>query len=243
MTTILVRSAAACRSTGRSCAPSPPACPCVSARKCCRSDFSRHGSVPSCPITPFSATAATSTICISRAPPRVPRERCKRLAAQAADGPVVHHLGAERLVESDRRRIPVEHRPFEARLALLDAALRQLRHQRLADAAAAECRPHEQILEIDAVPAAERREIEKPDREARRLAVPFGDVAEQPRLRCRTARRRSSLRRRIDLVPTVSRIRRARAPDAKISAASAGRAARMAMLTPPPAALMCGCGS
>ena len=68
-------------------------------------------------------------------------------------------------------------------IALLDAAPRQMRHQRLADAAAAECRPHEEVFEIDAVTAAEGREVEKPDREAGRLAVPFGDVAEQPRLR------------------------------------------------------------
>jgi hypothetical protein len=38
-------------------------------------------------------------------------------------------------------------------------------------------RPHIQIFEIDAVAAAERREIHKPHREADRLAVPLGDCA------------------------------------------------------------------
>ena len=37
--------------------------PIVSARKCCMSDFSRHGITPPRPITPFSATAAMMTIC------------------------------------------------------------------------------------------------------------------------------------------------------------------------------------
>ena len=41
------------------------------------SDFSRHGIVPPRPITPFSATAAMSTICIS-APLREPRQRVAR---------------------------------------------------------------------------------------------------------------------------------------------------------------------
>src|SRR5665647_513796 len=36
----------------------------VSLRKCCRSDFSRHGSWPSRPMTLFSPMAATSTIFI-----------------------------------------------------------------------------------------------------------------------------------------------------------------------------------
>src|SRR6185312_11901169 len=70
---------------------------------------------------------------------------------------------------------------------------------RLADAATAEFRPHEDVLEIDSVTAAEGREVEKPDREAGRLAVPFGQVAIESRLR-RKQRRGDLLRRGIDLV-------------------------------------------
>ena len=48
---------------------------------------------------------------------------------------------------------------------------------------AAEGRADEEILEIDAVPAAKGREAVEPEREARWLALPFGDVAEDARVR------------------------------------------------------------
>ena len=57
-----------------------------------------------------------------------------------------------------------------------------MRQQRLADALAAQRRADEQIFQIDAGAAAEGRKIDEPDREAGRLAVPFGDLAEQPRI-------------------------------------------------------------
>src|SRR3569623_1127036 len=75
-----------------------------------------------------------------------------------------------------------------------------MQNQRLAYAAAAEVRPHEHVLEIDAVPAAKRREIEKPDGETRRLSVPFGEIAIEPRLG-REQRLRYCVRRRVDFVP------------------------------------------
>ncbi len=57
-----------------------------------------------------------------------------------------------------------------------------MRQQRLADALAAMRRANEQVFQVDAGPAAEGREIEEPDREAGRLALPFRDLAEQPRI-------------------------------------------------------------
>jgi hypothetical protein len=44
-------------------------------------------------------------------------------------------------------------------------------------------RMHEQILQPDAVPAAEGGVGVEPDRKTRRLALPFGDVAEDARVR------------------------------------------------------------
>ena len=92
------------------------------------------------------------------------------------------YVGAERAIESDRRLIPVEHRPFEAGPALRDAALREMDEQRTADAAAAKGGPDVQVLEIDAVAAAERGEIREPHRKPGRCGVPFGDVAENARV-------------------------------------------------------------
>src|SRR6185503_17799691 len=101
-------------------------------------------------------------------PSSLPRKLGQRRTAHAADLPLTFDLGADRLIEGDRRRVPVEHRPLEARIAVVDAGARKMPHQGLADAAAAEVRLDEDVLEIDAVPAAEGREIEKPDGEAGR---------------------------------------------------------------------------
>ena len=54
--------------------------------------------------------------------------------------------------------------------------------QRLADALAALRRADEQVFQIDAGAPAEGRKIGEPDREAGGLAVPLGDLAEQPRM-------------------------------------------------------------
>ena len=94
----------------RSCGPSPPACPMVSARKCRRSDLSRHG------------RRRRGRSRRSRRPPR--SARCHHRACRArpvSASPLTRQMvqssmqhGAERLVESDRRRVPVEHRPLRS---------------------------------------------------------------------------------------------------------------------------------
>src|SRR6185437_23481 len=158
----------------------------VSARKCARSDFSRQGNWPARPMTPFSPTAATSTIFIIRLRAatsmcrfRLVGETLQGLPTQTTNSPLVHNLRADRCVECNGWRIPVEHGPFEACVTALDAMLRQPRKQRFADAAAAKRRPHEHVFQIEAVPPAESGKNQEPDCESHRHPVPFRDVAKR----------------------------------------------------------------
>src|SRR5688572_29973785 len=54
--------------------------------------------------------------------------------------------------------------------------------QRLADSLAAMLGLHEDVFQIDAVAAAKRREVQEPQRETDRSAVPFGKIAKDARL-------------------------------------------------------------
>lgn len=58
------------------------------------------------------------------------------------------HFGAQRLVKLDRRRVPVEHRPFIAPAAAFDGDLRDPRDELLAEALAAERGGDVQVFEI-----------------------------------------------------------------------------------------------
>src|SRR5689334_8173086 len=60
--------------------------------------------------------------------------------------------------------------------------LREMNHQRLADARAAMGRTQEQGLEKDAATAAKGGNVEKPDSKTNRLALPFRELAEQNRV-------------------------------------------------------------
>ena len=106
-----------------------------------------------------------------------------------------HRHRAERAVEPKRRLVPVEHPPFEPREALGPAAPGELPQQRLADPWRAEGRADEQVLEVDAVAAAEGREVVEPQRESGRLAVPFSAMSAKTRGFCpnRAAARASSV--------------------------------------------------
>ena len=106
--------------------------------------------------------------------------RVSALACQAIARPAARRRRAERAIEADRRLVPVEHRPVEAAQSLGNAALREAEQERLADARAAMLGRDEEILQIDAVAAAEGRIAVEPDRVADRLAVDLGDVAEGP---------------------------------------------------------------
>src|SRR4051794_22885968 len=58
----------------------------------------------------------------------------------------------------------------------------KMRQERLADALAAQRRKDKQIFQIDTGPAAEGREVDEPGCKAGRIAIPFGDLAEQSRI-------------------------------------------------------------
>ena len=71
------------------------------------------------------------------------------LADQAKRNPILERHRAETFVELDRRRVPVEHRPFEASASALLRQAGEMCEQRLADSAAAHLRIDEKIFEID----------------------------------------------------------------------------------------------
>src|SRR5499427_3714357 len=98
-------------------------------------------------------------------------ELAEGVAGDAEDRPRIHRLGAEFLVEADRRLVPVEHRPLEAAAAALDGESGQMHEQCLAVAAPAELRHDEEILEVQARPGEERRVVVEEEREARRLVA------------------------------------------------------------------------
>src|SRR5512139_2939422 len=74
---------------------------------------------------------------------------CQRGTIEAHHGPVVHRPRTKRLVEADRRFVPVEHRPFEPRAATLDCQCGEVGEQRLAKSAAARRGAHEEVLKVD----------------------------------------------------------------------------------------------
>ena len=92
-------------------------------------------------------------------------------AGQAADSPVIEHGGPHPPVETDGRRVPVEHRPFETAAVPLDRHARHRRQQQPADAAAPRDRHHEEVFEVDPALREKRRVVVEEEREADRLLV------------------------------------------------------------------------
>src|SRR5687768_433883 len=126
--------------------------------------------------------------------PRHGREPLQRRAGEAGQQPLAQHHRPERLVEADRRLVPVEHAPLEAPAAALDDQCREAREQRLADAAAAMRGLHEHVLEIQAGLAEEGRERGEEEREAHRAPPDLGD--QRLARGTRTEERRLERRRR-----------------------------------------------
>jgi hypothetical protein len=91
------------------------------------------------------------------------------------DDPLLHLPRAQRLVELQRRLVPVEHGPFQPAAAAIARDARQRPQQRTPDAVTAQGGAHEQILEIQPGPADKRREVEEVQRESGGLTVPLGD--------------------------------------------------------------------
>jgi EAL domain-containing protein (putative c-di-GMP-specific phosphodiesterase class I) len=96
-------------------------------------------------------------------------ERRQRVSGHPEQAPLVHALGAEAFVKTDRRLVPVEHQPLEAAAAALVRDARDMQQQRLAVTAAPVFGPHEQVLQIQALAAHEGGEIVKVHGEADRL--------------------------------------------------------------------------
>src|SRR6266545_3945965 len=90
---------------------------------------------------------------------RLPRggEPAQRLPRHASEDPVATEPGAERFVELDRRRVPVEHGPLHAAAAALAGQGGQRSEQGPARAAAALVGPDEEILEVERGTGEERR--------------------------------------------------------------------------------------
>src|SRR5690349_19663437 len=84
-------------------------------------------------------------------------EPFQRAVADATDPPLRHHCRTEALVEIDRRLVPVEHGPLEARAVALDCERSDPLQQRLADAASPHVLVHEQVFEPDALLSAPGR--------------------------------------------------------------------------------------
>src|SRR5690606_21896134 len=105
-------------------------------------------------------------------------QRGELLTVEPVGGPLVLRHGAQRLVEGDRRSIPVEHPPLEATQALLGADAGERTQQLLAEARPAVLRDDEEILEPDAVASGPGGEAEVPHRHAHDPAIDLGDVAE-----------------------------------------------------------------
>ena len=93
---------------------------------------------------------------------------------EPVDRPLVVRPGAQAVVETDRRCVPVEHRPLDPAAAALERQAGQLSQQRLPDSAAARLRDDEQVLEVDPRLAEEGREGVEEQREADRHAVVLG---------------------------------------------------------------------
>ena len=111
---------------------------------------------------------------------RQPRDLDRR---EAVDDPLLHLPRIERLVEAQRRLVPVEHGPLHATTAALLRDAREGSQQRTTDAMTALRGAHEEIFEIQARPADECRKIEEIQRKTRRFSFPFRDQHVDHRVR------------------------------------------------------------
>src|SRR5215472_2122861 len=106
----------------------------------------------------------------------------QRRAAQPLHGPLAHRLGADRAVEADRGRVPVQHPPLEPAVPATHADGCELSQQGLADPTPAHHRRDVQVFEIDTVTAKPGREVQEPERESDHLVTSHCHVRERGRL-------------------------------------------------------------
>src|SRR6266851_1721227 len=98
-------------------------------------------------------------------------KRRKGRAGDAGNPPIGQYLRAELLIEPDRRRIPVQHRPLESAAASLDREPGEMDQKRAPVAATPKRRANKQILEIKAAATEESGEIMKKQRKTGRLVA------------------------------------------------------------------------
>ena len=109
-------------------------------------------------------------------------EGFERIARDAMRPPFLLGFCTERGIEVERRGVPIEHGPLETTEILSDAAPRQMYEQCAANTVTAIFRFDEKIFEIEAMSTTEGRKVVEPKREARALAIPFGDLAKHARV-------------------------------------------------------------
>jgi putative RNA 2'-phosphotransferase len=107
----------------------------------------------------------------------------ERIPSEPVRRPLVLRKRTERLVESDRRLVPIEHLPLDPTVPARHRDPSQLSKQRPPMAAAAPIRPDIEVFEIDAVPAKPGGEGQEPQGEADRLTslVVHGQIRENRR--------------------------------------------------------------
>src|SRR5471030_3335544 len=86
-------------------------------------------------------------------------ELLQRLARDPEQPPLLHAHRAQALVEADRRLVPVEDHPLEAPALALVGDAREGKQKCPAAASAAMRGLHEQVLEVEALPAEESGKV------------------------------------------------------------------------------------
>src|SRR5262245_1214574 len=96
------------------------------------------------------------------------REPRESLAGDAEDGPVVQRCGAQRFVELDGRRIPIQRCPLEAGAAPLMRDARHVQQQSAPVPLAAKLRLYVDIFEPQTARSEERGKVVEEHRESHR---------------------------------------------------------------------------
>lgn len=107
--------------------------------------------------------------------PALFRQFLQRLAGGAVHGPVGQRLSTERFVEVNARGVPIQARPLEPAVSVLHGNFGERLQQALAVALAAVFRQDEEILQINARAAKERREVVEEQRISHFFAVLQGE--------------------------------------------------------------------
>src|SRR6266487_6062882 len=103
------------------------------------------------------------------------RKRREGVARQAIHSPLRVRFRTESRVEADGVLVPVEHRPLHPSAPAVDRDLGQAMQQGASYPTAAMLRVHEEILEVEARQAEERREVVKEEGKSKRLPLILGD--------------------------------------------------------------------